>query len=80
MDVVVRASDRNFFWGYRENLPGPLLRRSSLKKVLDLIKVFDLVLHYMITACWERILLENERLWMPCIVFLSPILLGPGTL
>jgi len=37
-------------WG-AENLQGPLLRRCSLKTlVLDLLKVFDLVLHYMITS------------------------------
>jgi len=46
--------------------PGSLLRKKifSKKVLIDLLKVFDLVLHYMITACWESILLENERLWM----------------
>jgi len=38
---------------------GPLLRRCFLKKVLDLLSVFDSVLHYMITPCMsESIFLE----------------------
>jgi len=40
------------------------MRRCSLKNVLDLFKVFDLVLHCMITACWKSIFLENERFWV----------------
>jgi len=48
-----------------ENLTGSLLRRCSLIKikVLDLLKLFDFVLHCIITTCWESILLENYRLW-----------------
>jgi len=50
---VNRASDRNFAW---------CTEKVFSKMFLDLLKVFDLVLHYMITACWENILLE-ERFW-----------------
>jgi len=51
-----RASDRNFV-----NLPGPLLGRCSVK-VLELLKVFDLVLHDYSMLGKHIALLENERL------------------
>jgi len=54
---------------------GPLLRRCSLKKVPDLLKVFDLLFHYMITACKESIAaIKTEKLWM---VFASLSVSGP---
>jgi len=48
MDPIT-ASDKNFTWGYKKT-PGPLQE----VKNLDLLKVFDSVLHYIITACWEQ--------------------------
>jgi len=44
--AISRAPDKNVAWRYKNDLPGSLLRRCSLKN--DLFKVFNLALHYFI--------------------------------
>jgi len=43
--------------------PGPLLKRCSLKKALDLLKVFDLCAPLHIYSMLENILPEKGRHW-----------------